>query len=187
MRPQSHPKPTPRLPQSQVEARGKPSRSQRAAREQGGIEYRASCPADGFVHMFHNFNGVTLQFATGMRIIGVSSAWKGGRLLPFGPSPNLRRKPKDRTGEFQELAGVSAPHEPTAKLEIELTTPHLTVREGVSRVIACLAALEKERLASTFGPGHRVCPQQAQAPVEEARAAMQALAGVRGPEPAARL
>jgi hypothetical protein len=132
---------TPKLPQSQVKARCKPSRSQRAAREQGGIEYRESCPADGFMHIFPKFTGFPGQFATGMRIFGVSSAWKGGRLLPFGPSPNLRRKPKDRTGEFQELAGVSAPHEPTAKLEIELTTPHLTVREGVPQVIACLAAL----------------------------------------------
>ncbi|MCX6921657.1 MAG: adenylyl-sulfate kinase, partial [Verrucomicrobia bacterium] len=50
---------------------------------------------------------------------------------------------KARAGEIRDFTGVSAPYEPPAKPEIELSTLDLTVNECVSRIIEFLAALDK--------------------------------------------
>ncbi len=50
---------------------------------------------------------------------------------------------KARAGKIREFTGVSAPYEPPATPEIELSTAELTVSECASKVIAFLAALEK--------------------------------------------
>jgi bifunctional enzyme CysN/CysC len=51
---------------------------------------------------------------------------------------------KARAGEIRDFTGVSAPYEPPANAEIELPTAQLTVEECVSRIIAFLAALERQ-------------------------------------------
>ena len=52
---------------------------------------------------------------------------------------------KARAGEIREFTGVSAPYEPPTNPEIELPTAQLTVSECVAKIIAFLAALEKQR------------------------------------------
>jgi bifunctional enzyme CysN/CysC len=54
---------------------------------------------------------------------------------------------KARAGEIQDFTGVSAPYEPPANPEIELSTAQLTVEECVSRIIDFLAALEKQDIS----------------------------------------
>jgi bifunctional enzyme CysN/CysC len=51
---------------------------------------------------------------------------------------------KARAGEIRDFTGVSAPYEPPANPEIELPTAQLTVEECVSRIVAFLAALERQ-------------------------------------------
>jgi bifunctional enzyme CysN/CysC len=50
---------------------------------------------------------------------------------------------KARAGEIRDFTGVSAPYEPPANPELELSTGQLTVEECVARIINYLADLEK--------------------------------------------
>jgi bifunctional enzyme CysN/CysC len=50
---------------------------------------------------------------------------------------------KARAGKIREFTGVSAPYEPPANAEIELSTAQLSVNECVAKIIEHLAALDK--------------------------------------------
>jgi adenylyl-sulfate kinase len=51
---------------------------------------------------------------------------------------------KARAGKLREFTGVSAPYEAPTNAEIELATGQLTVSECAAKIVAFLAALEKQ-------------------------------------------